>query len=64
MIKLKDCEEKCFARLNDGCAILKEMPEACNEKCPFYKPRDCEDWVRLEHNGEIWLMPREDYYEV
>lgn len=30
--------------------------------CPFYKPAGCEDWIKVEHNGEAWILTPEEYY--
>lgn len=63
MIEMSNLKERCFASLADGCAILKPEYINCTPACPFYKPEECEDWIRRETNGEIWLIPPEEYYE-
>ena len=30
--------------------------------CKWYKPKDCEDWIRSERGDEIWLIPPEEYF--
>lgn len=29
--------------------------------CPFYKPEDCKEWVRIEDEEGIYLIPPEEY---
>lgn len=62
MINLKDIEEKCFAYYRGECLILTIKEEDCSKNCPFYKPTGCEDWIKKEEGGEIWLIPSEEYY--
>ena len=63
MVNLKTVKERCFAELSVGCKIL-----TCDcmgkDKCPFYKPESCEDWIRIERNGEAYILPPEEYYEM
>lgn len=61
MIKLDTIRTKCFAITDSGC---RATSCACDgrESCPFYKPEGCEDWIRIEYNGEVWLVPPEEYY--
>ena len=55
-----DRRYKCFAEAGGGCTILTK----CNCKsCRFYKPTDCEDWVRVEQDGRVYIMPPEEYDE-
>lgn len=45
------CNHKsCFG----DCTLLKAKDEHCGTyQCPFYKPRGCKDWVRLEQDGIV-----------
>lgn len=63
MVKLKNVRDKCFADTHGGCKALNCECEG-KDKCPFYKPEGCEDWIRIEQYGEVWLIPPEEYYEV
>ena len=58
MINLKDCTEKCFGLGFDNCTCLTETQ--C-EGCVFYKPKECEDWVRVEHEDGTYLYTPEEY---
>lgn len=58
MINIKDCTDKCFGLVLDNCTCLIETK--C-EGCIFYKPRGCEDWVRVEEDGETYLYTPEEY---
>ena len=60
MVEITNLDERCFAKIGDGCAIKNGVIN-CSPKCPFYKPRGCEDWVRRETKYEILLIPPEDY---
>ena len=60
MINLKDCTDKCFARDGDVCDALFVMEHECNNKCKFYKPTGCADWVRIEKGENTWLIPPEE----
>ena len=62
MVKLSTIKSKCFGDLNGGC---KALTSDCigRDNCPFYKPEGCEDWVRVEIKGEVWLVPPEEYYD-
>lgn len=61
MVEISKCKEPCFAYRRAGCRILTcECIGKAN--CKFYKPIDCEDWIRAERGGEIWLIPPEEYF--
>ena len=60
MIDIKDCKDKCFALVFNQCKILTETN--C-ENCSFYKPRRCEDWVRVVIDGRVMLYTPEEYEE-
>ena len=61
MVEITTLEEKCFARLQRGCSVLSRSDPECSPQCSFYKPAGCEDWIRKEKNGEIWIIPPEEY---
>ena len=63
-IDLKKCKGSCFAYLSiaDACKILIQKEESCNTyMCPFYKPKDCKDWVRIKDGQGTSLVPFEEY---
>lgn len=55
-----DRKYKCFAYVGGGCTILTKCK--CKD-CRFYKPADCEDWVKVEEKGRVYIMPPEEYDE-
>lgn len=62
-INLKYTHDPCFALFKRGnsCRLLTSMHEKCGTyKCPFYKPEDCTDWIRIEDNTGVNLIPPED----
>lgn len=61
MVEISKCKEPCFAEFGINCKILTCECEG-KEKCGFYKPADCKDWIRIEHQGKVWLIPPEEYY--
>lgn len=61
MLNITEAKEPCFAQLKMGCKILTTDCEGKAE-CPFYKPKGCEDWIRIEHNGQVWVVTPEEYY--
>lgn len=62
-IDLNYIHEKCFAESYKGlCRILITKNDVCGtSKCPFYKPDGCKDWVRVEDNRGIFIIPIEEY---
>ncbi len=66
-IDLKYSIDPCFAAINvrgtNGCRLLHKMSKSCNYKCPFYKPKDCKDWIRVEDSQGICVVPPEEYYK-
>ena len=58
MIDITNQEQKCYAKILGQCTVL--IRTDCNN-CPFYKPEDCEDWLRIEKNGRVFLMDPEEY---
>lgn len=61
MIDITDRRQKCFAYVGDGCTVLTTC--RCKD-CKFYKPIDCEDWIRIEQDGRVYIMPPEEYEEL
>jgi len=64
MLDITDSKEKCFALWASTCSILTDRTkEDCSAQCRFYKPQGCEDWVRRERRGQVWIIPPEEYAE-
>lgn len=62
MIDITEQRQKCFAYIDGGaCDVLKETQ--CHG-CKFYKPADCEDWIRQEIDGRVYITPPEEYEEL
>lgn len=59
MIDITETTDRCYAltALNT-CKLL--TVQDCRQ-CNFYKPAGCEDWVRLEQDGKVILLPPEEY---
>lgn len=62
MVEITNCKDPCFALKADGSCDITVGKVDC--PCLFYKPKDCEDWVRSERKDGTWLIPPEEYYEV
>lgn len=58
MIDITNSTERCFALQDECIATLNEC------KCPFYKPEGCEDWIRIEKDNKVWIMPPEEYFAL
>lgn len=58
MIDVTDRKERCFALTLKQCTILTATE--C-EQCKFYKPKGCEDWVRLNIQDRIIMVEPEEY---
>lgn len=65
--KVRDTDGDCFAKCEkreqpNECVALQErlVTECGTYGCPFYKPLGCEDWIRLEEDGEIHLYAPEE----
>ena len=44
------------------CRALVRYSEECGTcVCPFYKPKECKDWIRIEDEDGINLIPPEEY---
>lgn len=67
-IELKDASDPCFGIENAAgkktCRILCESEPKCDSSCSFYKPENCKDWVRVEDEEGISLVPPEEYYSI
>lgn len=51
----------CFAVMTDGCSALKGVHPKCGTyRCPFYKPKDCQDWVRKDARSAVYLLMPEE----
>lgn len=60
MVEISKCKEPCFADRQGVCAVL--TTDCDGTHCGFYKPAGCKDWIKLEHNGQVWLLAPEEYY--
>ena len=58
MIDITERPNKCYAEVMGQCVVL--IRTEC-EGCRFYKPRDCEDWVRVDKDGKEYLMTPEEF---
>ena len=48
--------------LDDECIGLTGIQPGCGSyQCPFYKPVGCADWIRIEDQDGINLIPPEEY---
>lgn len=64
-IDLTMITEPCFAITahDKGCGLLRARePGCCTWRCPFYKPMNCKQWVRIEDRQGINLVPPEEAY--
>ena len=62
MIDITDYTEKCFADGLGECRVLSEtITTECNATCPFYKPKGCNDWVRIDTKTSVYLLTPEEY---
>ncbi len=60
MIDVTDRRIKCFAYEGGECTVL--IKTECNN-CKFYKPADCEDWIRIDEEDKVVVIPPEEYEE-
>lgn len=58
MIDITDRTTRCFAELWGQCTVLTKFE--C-DGCRYYKPKECEDWVRVDKDGREYLMTPEEY---
>ena len=62
-IDLTKVDDPCFANNTRyyGCNVLTMVHKDCGTyKCPFYKPAQCKDWVRVTDRTGTNLIPPED----
>lgn len=60
---LRLINEPCDSLYPKGCRILTQVSKGCGScACPFYKPKNCGDWIRVEDEEGINLIPQEEYY--
>ncbi len=64
-IDLKYVHDPCYAEMTGGaCRALSEKMEYCrSERCPFYKPKGCKEWIRVEDRNGTNIVPPEEYYK-
>ena len=62
MIDITNQEQKCFANNKGYCLVYGTRN--CYPRCAFYKPEDCEDWVRREEGDKVYLIEPEEYEEM
>lgn len=63
MIDITDSDIKCFASHGrSGCKVYG-FKEDC-KSCAFYKPADCEDWVRREIGDRVYLYEPEEWEDL
>ena len=63
--KSGDSDGNCFASVaaNEGCLILSVAGSECGTyDCPFYKPSNHRDWVRIDRLPLVWLIPKDEYF--
>ena len=58
MVDITDRGAKCYAMVYGQCTVL--IRTNCTN-CAFYKPEDCEDWVRVDKNNHIYLLDPDEY---
>ena len=57
-------EGNCWAKRSGRCTAMSFPSIACvTYACPFSKPEECKDWIRIEQNGKFMLVPPEEYAE-
>ena len=48
-----------------GCKLLTIEHKSCGTyKCPFYKPKGCKDWIRVEDRQGVSIVPEEEYFRA
>lgn len=61
-IHLEFCIDPCcHADPVEDCKGLRAKEEHCDYRCKFYKPIGCSDWIRIEDEDGISLVPPEEY---
>lgn len=65
-LDLMQCDAPCamsFKQNGVACGLLTRYGKECGSaECPFYKPRGCKDWIRVEDEDGIIIIPPEEYY--
>lgn len=46
------------------CVVLCTEEPKCSTECPFYKPKGCHDWIKIEDSDGINLIPPEEYQKA
>lgn len=61
--KYTDTDGMCFAE-KSGCIAMQayDIKNCGTYNCPFYKPAECEDWIKIEHKNFVELYTPEEYY--
>ena len=65
MIKRKytDKDGDCASLMGGECDAMKVLsPECGSYMCPFYKPRECADWIKIEKPKHVEFYTPEEYY--
>ena len=60
-----DSDGPCFGSIagGKGCKTLMTLSSVCGTyMCPFYKPTEYINWIRIDGEKSISLMPPEEYY--
>ena len=57
---------ECWGLLRNTCTVMRKLDKkTCGTyECPYYKPEDCEDWIRVEDKQGVNLIPPEEYYSA
>ena len=63
MVEISKCHEPCFAKMDMGACKVLTCECAGKDNCVFYKPVECQDWIRKEVGQQVWLIPPEEYYD-
>ncbi len=65
-LDLMQCDTPCamsFKQNGVACGLLTRYGKECGSAdCPFYKPKGCKDWIRVEDEDGIIIIPPEEYY--
>lgn len=63
MIDITDATEKCFASYGrTGCKVYAFKADC--KKCAFYKPKNCEDWIRCKDGDRVYLYEPEEWEDL
>ena len=61
-VDLETTNEPCFGKNRMGnCTVLAVIAWKCGKTCPFYKPKGCKDWIRVDDKQGVNLIPPEEY---